>query len=78
MAELLHPNEHLALIARMGGMTFTPSYSNLEPRTAHSLDEWEYYGHHIPVAGPIVLRVGQEAQAHPRVVSVFKVIQPQF
>jgi hypothetical protein len=59
-------------------LMFAPNYGRVQPKTIHSADDWQYYGHHIPVAGPVVLRVGQEAQAHPHVVSLFKVIQPQF
>ena len=50
----------------------------MHPKVIHSADDWQYYGHHIPVAGPLVLRVGHEAQAHPHVTTVFKMIQPQF
>jgi hypothetical protein len=59
-------------------LMFAPVYGRIQPKTIHSVDDWQYYGHHIPVAGPLVLRVGEEAQAHPRVVAVFKMIQPQF
>ncbi len=59
-------------------VTFAPGHDRLHPKIVHRADDWQYYGHHIPVAGPLVLRVGQEAQAHPRVVTIFKMIQPQF
>jgi hypothetical protein len=59
-------------------LMFAPSYGHVQPKTIHSADDWQYYGHHIPVAGHVVLRVGQEAQAHPHVVTLFKVIQPKF
>jgi hypothetical protein len=59
-------------------LMFAPNYRRVQPKTIHSADDWQYYGHRIPVAGPVVLRVGQEAQAHPHVVSLFKLIQPQF
>ena len=65
---------------RMDGLSlmFAPDNVRIHPKTIHGADDWQYYGHHIPVAGPLVLRVGEEAQAHPRVVAVFKMIQPQF
>ena len=78
MAELLRRNEHPLLRARAGWLMFDPGYGQVHPRTTHSTDDWQYYAHHIPVAGPVVLRVGQKAQAHPRVAIVFKLIQPQF
>ena len=59
-------------------LTFVPSYSRVLSRAIHSANDWQYYGHHIPLAGPVLLRVGHEAQAHPHIVSLFKVIQPQF
>ena len=78
MANLFWQDEHLVLGARAGRLTFVPSYGHLQPSTTHSHDNWQYFGYHIPVAGSVVLRVAQEAQAHPRVVSIFKIIQPQF
>ena len=64
---------------RTGGLSLMFALDNVRiPKTIHSADDWQYYGHHIPVAGPLVLRVGEEAQAHPRLVAVFKMIQPQF
>jgi hypothetical protein len=79
-----HPglNEHLIQNAgtRMAArwLTFVPSYGRVQPRAIHHADDWQYYGRHIPLAGPVVLRAGHEAQAHPHIVSVFKMIQPQF
>ena len=61
-----------------GWLALVPSYSRVQPKALHSADDWQYYGQHIPLAGPVVLRVGKEAQAHPHVVSVFKIIQPRF
>ena len=75
-------NEHVTQYAnsRMAGgwLTFAPTFSRVQPKTFHSADDWQYYGHHLPLAGPVVLRVGKEAQAHPHVVSLIKVIQPKF
>jgi hypothetical protein len=30
----------------------------------------EYYGHHIPWAGSVILRIGQQAKTHPHITSV--------
>jgi len=78
MVKLLQRDEHPILTSQVDWVTFKRSYSRLAPRAVHGLDDWQYYGHHIPVAGPLVLRVGQEAEAHPHIVSLFRVIQPQF
>jgi len=61
-----------------GSLTWLPSYSRVQPKTLHSDDDWQYYGHRIPLVGPVVLRLSKQAQAHPHVASVFKVVQPQF
>jgi hypothetical protein len=78
VVKLLRREEHPILSARAAWLTFDPTYDHVQPKTPHSVDDWQYYGHHLPVAGPVVLRVGQEAQAHPHIASIFKVIQPQF
>ena len=78
IARLLRRGEHPILSARAAWLTFDPTYDHVQPKTPHNVDDWQYYGHHVPVAGPVVLRVGQEAQAHPHIASIFKVIQPQF
>ncbi len=36
-----------------------------------------YYGHGIPWAGRVILGVGEKAKAHPQVISVLKLIDPQ-
>jgi hypothetical protein len=64
--------------ARARGLTFVPNYGHVQLPATHSVDDWQYYGHRIPVAGSVAMRVAQEAQAHPRVASLFKIIQPQF
>jgi hypothetical protein len=46
--------------------------------TIHSSDHLQYYGHRIPWAGPMVLRVSQQAKAHPHITGVLKLLQPQF
>ena len=75
---VLPGSEHSFLSARSGSLTFPPSYVHANTTTTHNADDWQHYAHHIPVAGPVALRIGQKAQAHPHVTNVFKVIQPQF
>jgi hypothetical protein len=38
----------------------------------------EYYSHHLPWAGSVILRIGQQAKAHPHVTSVLKTVHPRF
>lgn len=59
-------------------MTFASAYGHVHHETIHSTDDLEYYGHHLPWAGFIVLRIGQQAKAHPHITSVVKMIQPRF
>ena len=36
----------------------------------------QFYGHHIPWAGSIIPRVSKQAQAHPRVTNIIKLLEP--
>lgn len=73
-----------ALMAPFGGTFYFDAIGNgrrptsLRPASDFSQHDWQYYSHHIPWAGPIAIRVGQQAKAHPRVTNVLKVVQPQF
>jgi len=55
-----------------------PTYGNVHYRTIHRADDLEYYGHHIPLASSIVLRILQQGEAHPHVTAVLKLFKPQF
>ncbi|MBZ5719874.1 MAG: hypothetical protein LAO03_05790 [Acidobacteriia bacterium] len=59
-------------------MTFAPAYDHVHHQTIHGANDLEHYGHHIPWAGSIVQRIGQQAKAHPHITSVVKTVQPQF
>jgi hypothetical protein len=41
-------------------------------------NDLEYYGHYMPWAGSVILRIGQQARAHPHIASVLKTVHPQF
>jgi len=71
-------DDHPYLRGGAGWLTFAPTYIREDAGTVHSTDDWQHYAHHIPVAGPVALRIGQKAQAHPYIATVFKIIQPQF
>jgi hypothetical protein len=43
----------------------------------HSDNDLEYYGHHIPWAGSLILRIGKQAKAHPHITSVVKSVHPK-
>jgi len=53
----------------------TPSHSKAPSSLVHHSIDLQ---HRIPGAGPIILRVSQQAQAHPHVTGVLKLLKPQF
>lgn len=46
--------------------------------TTQPTDLLQYYGRHVPGAIPTILRVSQQAKAHPHVTGVLKLFTPQF
>jgi hypothetical protein len=58
--------------------TFSPTFGLVPHETIHGVDELEYYGRHIPVAGSVILRIGQQAKAHPHITTVLKSVHPKF
>ena len=62
----------------MKWMTFAPTFGQVRPETVHSADGLESYGHHIPWAGSFILRVSQQAKAHPHITRALQVVQPRF
>lgn len=59
-------------------MTFAPAYRQAHHKTILGANDLEYYGHHLPWAGSIILRICQQAKAHPHVKNVLKLVHPQF
>ena len=59
-------------------MTFAPTFGNVHHETIHSANDLEYYGHHMPWAGSVILRISQQARAHPHIASVLKAVHPRF
>src|ERR1700738_3595340 len=53
-------------------MTFAPTFGHVHHETIHGANDLEYYGHHIPWAGSVILRIGQQAKAHPHITTVLK------
>ena len=58
--------------------TFEPGYLKLSNQTINRASDMNYDDRHIPFAGPIILRVTQQAEAHPRITSVLKILKPRF
>jgi hypothetical protein len=59
-------------------MTFAPPFGHIHHETIRGANDLEYYGHHLPWAGSVILRIGQQAKAHPHITSVLKTVHPQF
>lgn len=57
---------------------FAPTFGHGHHETIHGANALEYYGRHIPWAGPVILRIGQQAKAHPHVTSVLNTLHPRF
>jgi len=58
--------------------TFAATFGLVHQETIHGVDELEYYGHHIPWAGSVILRIAQQAKAHPHITTVLKSVHPKF
>jgi len=58
--------------------TFKPSYLKLSNQTINRASDMDSDGRHIPLAGPILLRVAQQAEVHPRITRFLKILQPRF
>jgi hypothetical protein len=59
-------------------LTFAPTYGTVPHETAYSIENLEHLAHNIPWVGPIILRMGQQAKAHPHFARLLKVIKPRF
>jgi hypothetical protein len=77
-AEFWGKNKGFMGSAPTNGMTFASPFGHLHHETIHGATDLEYYGHHLPWAGSVILRIGQQARAHPHLTSVLKTVHPQF
>jgi hypothetical protein len=76
-AEFWGKNKYFIGGAPTKWMTFAPTFGHVHHETIHGAN-LEYYGHHIPWAGSVMLRIGQQAKAHPHITSVLKTVHPRF
>jgi hypothetical protein len=77
-AEFWGKNKYLISSAPTKWMTFAPSFGHVRHETIHGANDLEYYGHHLPWAGSVIMRIGQQAKAHPHLTSVLKTVHPRF
>ena len=59
-------------------MMFAPTFGQVHHETIQGAKDLEYYGHHMPWAGSVILRISQQARAHPHIASVLKAVHPRF
>jgi len=77
-AEFWGKNKYFMGSAPTKWMTFAPTFGNVRHETIHGANDLEYYGHHMPWAGSVILRISQQARAHPHITSVLKAVHPRF
>lgn len=59
-------------------MAFVPTFGRIHHETTQGANDLEYYEHYMPLwAGSVILRVGQQAKAHPHITTVLKLIHPK-
>ncbi len=77
-AEFWGKNKYFMGSAPTRWMTFAPTFGHVHQETIRGANDLEYYGHHIPWAGSVILRIGKQAKAHPHVTSVLSTVHPRF
>jgi len=77
-AEFWGKNKYFIGSAPTRWMNFAPTYGQVHYETIHGANDLEYYGHHIPWAGSVILRIGQQAKAHPQITRALKTLHPRF
>jgi hypothetical protein len=70
--------KYLVASAPSKWLTFAPASGKANRETIHGVDELEYYGHQIPWAGSLIVRICRQAKVHPHITSVLKALHPQF
>lgn len=76
-AELWGKENYIIGTARSKWWRFDSTYGKVSRETTWRVGTLEHYGHRIPWAGAIILRIAQLAKAHPHVVRVLAVLKPQ-
>jgi hypothetical protein len=77
-AEFWGKNKYFIGSAPPKWMTFASTFGHVHHETTHGGNDLESYGHHIPWVGSTMLRIGQQAKAHPHITTVLKSIHPKF
>ena len=76
--ELWGKEKYLIGSAPSKWLTIAPTYGKVPRETTYGVENLEHYGQRIPWAGSIILRIGQQAKAHPHVTRVLTSLKPRF
>ena len=76
-AELWGKEKYLIGSAPSKWLTFAPTYGNVPHETTYGVENLVQFGHRIPWAGSIILRIAQQAKAHPHVTRVLTILKPR-
>ena len=77
-AEFWGKNKYFIGTAPPKWMTFAPTFGHVHHETTQGANDLEYYGQHIPWAGSVIQRIGQQAKAHPHITRALKTLHPRF
>jgi len=77
-SELWGIEKYLTVTAPSKWPISAPIYSTFADKTNYRGANLEQLGQSIPLAGSIMLRISQQAKAHPRVTRVLTMLQPRF
>jgi hypothetical protein len=73
-AEFWGKNKYFIGSAPPKWMTFAPTFGHVHHETTHGGNDVEYYGHHIPWAGPTILRI----VSRPKLTRTSQLFSSQF
>ena len=76
--ELWGKEKYVIGTAPSKGWTFALSYVKAPYETTWRVGNLDHYVHRIPWAGSIILRISQQAKAHPHITTVLKAVHPKF
>ena len=77
-AEFWGKNKYFIGTAPTKWLTIAPTYSTPPDEMNYRVENLEQFGQRIPWAGSVILRIGQQAKAHPHITSVLKTVHPRF
>ena len=76
-AELWGKEKYLVGSAPSKWLTFAPTWGSLPHETTYRVENLDHFGHHIPWVGSIILRIAQQAKAHPHLKRLLTVLKPR-